>query len=318
MAMPGMWWLLCLVCFIVLWGLWYVAVLRPASSSTRRHGPRWLTRCLVGCCSHIGENLCGVSFDHDGERFEIDSSDSDWEEEGRQPNQQVVMGWHPHGAYALSAMLFGGEVFLNCGTSSNTWFVCVADLLFRVPGLSEFLCLVNARSARREVIDKLLDAGCSIALVPGGIHEQVRFDHEQEAVYFPPNLGFIRTAMRHGVPLLPVYSFGENQLHRQNGFTRAANNFVYRTTGVGNLFVIGRCGLPWICARPEAVNWHFGQLVAVGPKCAEPSDEAVRLVFLQYAKELRAMFSQKAHEHLPPDVAARGLHIVWRGHDEKL
>lgn len=121
MAMPGMWWLLCLVCFIVLWGLWYVAVLRPASSSTRRHGPRWLTRCLVGCCSHIGENLCGVSFDHDGERFEIDSSDSDWEEEGRQPNQQVVMGWHPHGAYALSAMLFGGEVFLNCGTSSNTW-----------------------------------------------------------------------------------------------------------------------------------------------------------------------------------------------------
>ena len=53
----------------------------------------------------------------------------------------------------------------------------------------------------------------------------------QERLYFPANLGFIRQAhlahsspwvtplfprlaIQHGVPLLPVYSFGENQLFR--------------------------------------------------------------------------------------------------------
>lgn len=317
-AMQGLWWLIFLGCFVALWILWYLVVLRPASRGTKPCGPRWVTRCLTKGCSCLGRDLCGVSFAHNGAQFEVDSSDSDSEMEVSEPKQQFVIAFHPHGAYATSAMLFGGEVFLNCSTSTNTWFVCVADLLFKIPGLSEFLLLCNARSAQQEVLDELLDAGCSVALQPGGIYEQVRFNHEQETAYFTRNLGFIRLAMRHGVPLMPAYQFGENQLYKQNGFTRAVNNFAYRTMGVGNLLVIGRCGLPWYCLRPQDVYWVFGHPVDVGPRCAEPTDEAVRLVFLRYVKELRAIFNNNAKKHLPPAVVERGLTVVWREHDEKL
>jgi len=37
-------------------------------------------------------------------------------------------------------------------------------------------------------------------------------DHRREAAFFPPRLGFVKAAMRHGVPLLPAYIFGENQV----------------------------------------------------------------------------------------------------------
>ena len=92
------------------------------------------------------------------------------------------------------------------------------------------------------VLERLLSAGLNIGIQPGGIPEQLQVsrgptghslstfgahhtqniselhamalaqsDHRREIAVFPPNLGFIRLALRHGADLLPAYIFGENQ-----------------------------------------------------------------------------------------------------------
>ena len=51
------------------------------------------------------------------------------------------------------------------------------------------MLLLNARSVEAHVIDKLADAGLSVAIQPGGIPEQLRADHTQEIAVFSSRLG---------------------------------------------------------------------------------------------------------------------------------
>ena len=62
----------------------------------------------------------------------------------------------------------------------------------------------GAREATQETLDRALRSGRSVGLSTGGVWEQLHTSHEQEALSLLPNLGFVRLAMRHGVPLVPT------------------------------------------------------------------------------------------------------------------
>ena len=79
-------------------------------------------------------------------------------------------------------------------------------------GLGELLVLWNCRSADADVTNALLRRGISVCVQPGGIPEQVITDCRREQAVFPPKLGWIRLAIQYGIPLLPIYGFGENQI----------------------------------------------------------------------------------------------------------
>ncbi len=51
--------------------------------------------------------------------------------------------------------------------------VGAASVLFKVPLLREFLLLFGVREAMRSTMDAIMSAGCSVAINPGGIYEQV-------------------------------------------------------------------------------------------------------------------------------------------------
>ena len=85
-------------------------------------------------------------------------------------------------------------------------------MLFNVPFFREAALLLNARSVDGKTIEKLATAGRNVGIQPGGIPEQLQSDHRREIAVFPPRLGFVRLAMRHGAYLLPAYIFGENQV----------------------------------------------------------------------------------------------------------
>ena len=87
-----------------------------------------------------------------------------------------------------------------------------ASVVFCVPLVRELLLLMGVRDATRATLLRLLGAGHSIAIQPGGIWEMVMSDSSQEALYFQRSLGFVRLALEAGRPLLPCYSFGENQV----------------------------------------------------------------------------------------------------------
>lgn len=229
---------------------------------------------------------------------------------GVDPAKQYVVVWHPHGSYTTMA-------FMHCGHQSMqsaplTWFPGIAPMLFMVPGFREAALLLNARSCQARVMNKLLEAGLTIGLQPGGIAEQLQSDHRREIAVFPPRLGFVRLAMQHGVDLLPVYIFGENQAYDTSDFGRYVSKLIYRTIGVPLAPIQGRWGLPWLVPKGVPIHVRWGNVVSVGAPNATPTDDQVEEVFTRYVTELCRVFDHYKDECLPPSVAARGLTISRR------
>jgi len=129
--------------------------------------------------------------------------------------------------------------------SPLTWYPGVAPLLFRLPLFRELLLLVNARSVAARSLEGLCAAGLSVGVQPGGIPEQLVADHTRELAVFSRRLGFVRLAMRHGMPLLPVYIFGESQAYTTLGDGgRALSAWCFKWLGAPLAPVLGRENVP--------------------------------------------------------------------------
>lgn len=217
--------------------------------------------------------------------------------------RQALMVNHPHGQFLIGPLFVHAVDAMRRESAWNGVWVAAADVVFKVPFFRELVLLVQGRSASLRMVDGLLAEGKTVNIFPGGIHEQLATDAEQERCFFAPKLGFIREAIKHGVPLQPVYNFGENQQFHVPRWMRRA----MQATGVPMGFP--RFGRQEILVQP-------GRPVEVGPPELEPSEARVREIFRRYCAELLRLFD--AHKHvLPPAVAARGLQLVWRGHEEE-
>jgi len=237
--------------------------------------------------------------------------------------QQYVMPWHPHGQFTVGAVYFVAHWWSKNypGGVAGDRFVVVAPLLLRIPLLAEYLLLCHSRSQDSKTFNALLASGATVAVQPGGLMEQVSTDAEQEKVYFAGNLGFIRMALKHGVPLLPVYAFGENQLYRTVPWVRRINEWCYRKLKTGSLVVLGQFGLINTPALPNpfmlpirgaGMHIRFGEPVNLGPADPAPSDAKIEECFKKYVTELQRMFDEHKDSCLPPEVAARGLKVIRR------
>lgn len=237
-------------------------------------------------------------------------------------NRQAILVMGPHGQYTLGALCFG-SYWVAKGWPFKKMACVVADVLLAVPVIGDYLTLVNTKPATEKVINGLLAAGTSIALYPGGIHEQVRTDADAESLYFPAKLSFVRLAIKHGVDLVPMYTFGENQLWPTSNFSKAVNMWVYGKIGLGNILLHSPIlNLPTSALLPSPllmpafkspVHFRAGDPVRVGPANDNPSEEKVQAVFETYVASVMTLFDEHKDECLPPAVAARGLTIVLRG-----
>mmetsp|Transcript_8219 Transcript_8219/g.19583 ORF Transcript_8219/g.19583 Transcript_8219/m.19583 type:complete len:340 (-) Transcript_8219:137-1156(-) len=270
-------------------------------------GPRWLALGLSNSLREIAR-LVGVNFETDTEeKWQHDP------EKRLDPERQYLTCWHPHGALTFCAAMFtsgmAARSTLPAAPGPRNWFVGIATLLFRFPFIGEYLALVNARPVTQRMSDKLLAAGRSMALQPGGLPEQVVTDHRKEQLVFPPGLGFCRLALKHGTPLLPIYVFGENQVFTTYEWGRRTTQSLFRRFGIA---------VPLINPWPNNLTLHmkWGRPVEVpGPK-EDLEDADVERVFAQYLLALAELFQQHAATCLPPEVAREGLHVVWRGHSK--
>jgi len=191
-----------------------------------------------------------------------------------------------------------------------------ASILFYVPLLRELLLLCGVRDASKPTMLKLLGAGATVAINPGGIWEMVQSVFDAECVYVQKNLGFVRLAMESGVPLVPCYSFGENQIFKGSRFLLGPRLWVARHLRVGLPLFTGRWGLPLPLALPlpSAVTFVIGRQIEVGPPNASPSDAQVEAIFEQYVAEMCRLFKTHAPTLLPSEVAAKGLRVKRIGH----
>mmetsp|Transcript_28647 Transcript_28647/g.62657 ORF Transcript_28647/g.62657 Transcript_28647/m.62657 type:complete len:343 (+) Transcript_28647:23-1051(+) len=295
-------WSIAAVAFYAVYAKLRTTVRKRAERAGTRIGPLWMGKMACWMMESYS-NLVGVRLASEGG---VGLSLIDRE-------TRYLLVWHPHGFIAWTPTFLVGKMAITGHPIGREWYGMIAPALFNLPVFSEALMLLNGRGVGKEVVESILGKGkATINIQPGGIKEQMITRHDQEQAVFPANLGFIRMAIKYGMPILPVYIFNENSLFKRVDGFEGLTKFVYKTTGFGMPFITGKFGLPMSGLLPRATDVHvrWGEPLQVGPVEQDPSDERVEEVFCEYLLRLRTLFYTHAYECLPSKVAERGLVII--------
>lgn len=104
-------------------------------------------------------------------------------------------------------------------------YVLAFDLLFAMPGIGPLLRRAGAIPADEGAAEKALAGGSAVLVFPGGDHDACRPWTDRDRIDFGTHRGFVRLALRSGVPVVPAVGYGAHHavfvLARGEPFARA-------------------------------------------------------------------------------------------------
>jgi len=120
--------------------------------------------------------------------------------------QQYVVGVHPHGTMIFQR-LFWLIPDLRQLFKRDYRMLC-ASVIFKVPVMRELALLFGGVDAGKAMAARVLASGLNLVLYPGGLDEANSVTHPRR-VTLRTRTGFIRMAVERGLPVLPMFCFGE-------------------------------------------------------------------------------------------------------------
>ncbi|XP_067412611.1 2-acylglycerol O-acyltransferase 2-B-like [Emydura macquarii macquarii] len=236
------------------------------------------------------------------------------------PSRNYLLGFHPHGVLVAGA--FGN--FCTEATGFQELFpgltphLLMLPFWFRLPLFRDYIMSGGLVSSDKASISYLLsqEGGGQVAVIAvGGPPESLEARPGALTLQILSRKGFIKEALKHGAALVPVFSFGENELFHQvpnprGSLVRAVQERLQKLMGLA---------LPLFHAR-GVFQYSFGLLpfrrpihtVVGAPIPVErtpcPSREAIDRLHATYLEQLNQLFEEnKAKYGVPPD---RHLNLI--------
>ncbi|KAK9402589.1 2-acylglycerol O-acyltransferase 2-A-like [Crotalus adamanteus] len=134
------------------------------------------------------------------------------------PSKNYVFGCHPHGILPA-----GG--FINFCTEANGFskhfpglkpHPTMLSMLFRAPFFRDYVMSLGLIPSDKESVSYVLRKGGNIVILSvGGAKEALHAHPGAYTLVLENRKGFVRLAIENGTLLVPVFSFGENELYDQ-------------------------------------------------------------------------------------------------------
>ena len=137
--------------------------------------------------------------------------------------KQYIMAMHPHGPFPVSASIVMPQL-ARFGEPLGDLFEPVrfaaASAIFALPLVRDMYLWLGAIEAGRKTLLHALSKGHSLAILPGGEHEQLLVcpDGSPFEDVVPPVDGLFRLALETQTPIVPVFSFGERRSYESSSF----------------------------------------------------------------------------------------------------
>ena len=130
---------------------------------------------------------------------------SGWE---RLPEEtSLLIGNHSGGSLTMDAWTFVFDWWRRFG-SERVLHATAHDVLMATPGLGDYFRQAGVIPASRQGVTAALSAGCDVIIWPGGDVDAMRNWRRRDEAVLGGRMGFVRTAIRSGVPIVPVASVG--------------------------------------------------------------------------------------------------------------
>jgi 1-acyl-sn-glycerol-3-phosphate acyltransferase len=143
------------------------------------------------------------------------------------------------------------------------------DGIYGVPGWRELMRKIGQMPASMDNAEAALGDGCSVLLYPGGAYEVFRPWKDRNRIVFNGRKGFIRLALKAGVPVVPVVGHGGHEttivLTRGERLVNLLSLDKVRMDGAPLLFQ-----LPWGISSPAMLGLPLPAKITV--QVCEPLD----------------------------------------------
>ncbi|XP_053564965.1 diacylglycerol O-acyltransferase 2 [Bombina bombina] len=220
------------------------------------------------------------------------------------PQQNYIFGYHPHGIMSFGAFCnFGTDTsdFSKMFPGLKTYLTTLAGN-FRMPLYRDYLLAAGMCSVTHSSIDFLLSkngTGNVVVIVVGGSAEALNCASQQHILTLKNRKGFIKKALVNGSALVPVYSFGENEVLQQYHFESGSwlknlQNLFQHWIGFAPCVFFGQ-GLFSSTSRGimpfrRPINTVVGKPIPV-PKTENPSRLLVDKYHAVYVNSLQDLFN---------------------------
>lgn len=286
----------------------------------------WLAAVVVAYFGHI---LMDSSHEHGGKPSAWVKTHSFWvhvtkyfpiELQKMNPDTQFpadavyLFGYHPHGVWGIGCFLN----FLTTATGFDSMFPgldlrgATLEFNFKVPFFRELLLRLGAITVSAKSIRHMLSCGpgSAVIIVPGGAAEALDARPGSHELTLKRRNGFFRIALQHGVHLVPVYSFGENELYEQlmpnrpGSVLRTFQDHMQRTLGFSTPYFLGAGSAGSGAAPMNPVPRRHPIITVVGDpiKCElieNPTHQQIEELKDRYIAALQAIFIRFADQYSP-------------------
>jgi len=126
------------------------------------------------------------------------------------PGAALLVGNHNAGAWSADMFLLGTALYRAHGLE-GTPYGLAHEVVLGLPGARQLLIPLGALRASHETARRVFDAGRRVLVYPGGDLEAMRPYRDRDRIVFGGRKGYVRLALRSGVPVVPVVAAGAHE-----------------------------------------------------------------------------------------------------------
>jgi 1-acyl-sn-glycerol-3-phosphate acyltransferase len=119
----------------------------------------------------------------------------------------LLVGNHSGGTVIVDTFVFAQAFYDHFG-AERRFHQLAHDLVFKMPGLRVLAQRYGTVPASPKNMARALGRNAALLVYPGGDHETYRPSWESDQIDFADRAGFVRLALEHNVPVVPVVAIG--------------------------------------------------------------------------------------------------------------
>ncbi|KAM3837582.1 2-acylglycerol O-acyltransferase 2-A-like [Vipera latastei] len=230
------------------------------------------------------------------------------------PSKNYIFGFHPHGVLVAGATIN----FCTEATGFSKQFpglkphLMMLNLWFRAPFFRDYLMSGGLIPSDRESASYVLrkkEGGNVVIIAVGGAQEALDSRPGAYTLLLENRKGFVRLAIENGTPLVPVFSFGENELYDQvenpkGSWLRWTQEHLQKIMGISLPLFHARGIFQYtfgLIPYRKPIFTVVGKPIQVGKK-HNPSQDEVDELHKRYLEELCKLFEEhKLKYNVPED-----------------
>lgn len=212
---------------------------------------------------------------------------------------QAIFAVFPHGVNADFRVLMDGLLYSSFPKvyEKAPARTLSASILFKIPFVREVCIKTGCVDASRRTAEHVLKKGHSVLVCPGGEDEQLETMHGRERVFLKQRVGFLRLAIIHGVPVVPVYVFGSSDLYYTSRILYGLRRWLVRNLRICIPVYCGRLGF-YTYPTPMGFPLSVSQDIVFGTplrfkQSATPSSEEIMNAHEAFIAALAKLFDNE-------------------------